>query len=184
VYYTSTAQRLAREMKLDFFFIHCLNSSIFFSKIIKLPFLDQQSKLRLLEWKGRMDLLMYTSRGTPDLLLERVANYPIKEDWSQIFARCLAHPGDDGHLAKLTRALAHGQKVCLPYESKNVHMPIMGDTWLRIGNIGTRPLSIQLYVFANWSIAVDSTVEEGDTPMWVRSTGFAEAWEPQGRARM
>lgn len=123
-------------MKLDFFLIHCLNSSIFFSKIVKLPYLDQQSKLRLLEWKGRMDLLMYTSRGTPDLLLEEVAKYPAKENWSQIFARSVAHPDDDGHLAKLTRALAHGQKVCEPYESSNPQMPIRGDVWLRIGNIG------------------------------------------------
>ncbi|KAJ5346003.1 hypothetical protein N7452_004007, partial [Penicillium brevicompactum] len=162
VYYTSTAQRHDREMKLDFFLIHCLNSSIFFSKIVKLPYLDQQSKLRLLEWKGRMDLLMYTSRGTPDLLLEEVAKYPAKENWSQIFARSVAHPDDDGHLAKLTRALAHGQKVCEPYESSNPQMPIRGDVWLRIGNI-----------------AVDSTFEEGK-PMWVRSTGFDEAWEPEG----
>ncbi|CAI7624817.1 unnamed protein product [Penicillium bialowiezense] len=162
VYYTSTAQRPAKEMKLDFFFIHCVNSSIFFSKIVKLPFLDQRSKLRLLEWKGRMDLLMYTSRGTPDLLLEEVAKYPAKENWSQIFARSVAHPDDDGHLAKLARALAHGQKVCETYESKNPEMPIRGDVWLRIGNI-----------------AVDSTVEEGK-PMWVRSTGFDEAWEPEG----
>jgi len=89
-----------------------------------------------------MDLLMYTSRGTPDLLLEEVAKYPIKEDWSQVFARCLAHPGDDGHLAKLTRALAHGQQVCLPYESTNPQMPIRGDMWLRIGNIGKQELSL------------------------------------------
>ncbi|KAJ5851361.1 uncharacterized protein N7529_010746 [Penicillium soppii] len=167
VYYTSTAQRPTKDMKLDFFFIHCLNSSIFFSKIIKLPFLDQRSKLRLLEWKGRMDLLMYVSRGMPDLLLEEVAQYPIKDDWSQIFARSLAHPSDDGHLAKLVRALAHGEKVCQPYESSNRQMPIKGDMWLRIGNI-----------------AVDSTVKEENSPMWIRSTGFDEAWEPQGGARM
>ncbi|KAJ5873308.1 hypothetical protein N7455_003851 [Penicillium solitum] len=167
VYYTSAAQRLTREMRLDFFFIHCVNSSIFFSKINNLPFLNQRSKLRMLEWKGRIDLLMYTSRGTPDLLLDEVANYPIKEDWAQIFARSIAHPGDDGHLAKLARALAHGQKVCQAYESKHPEMQIKGDMWLRIGNI-----------------AVDSTVEEGDRPMWVRSTGFDEAWEPQERAHM
>lgn len=123
-------------MKLDFFFIHCLNSSIFFSKIVKLPYLNQRTKLRLLEWKGRMDLLMYTSRGTPDLLLDDVVRYPAKENWSGIFARSLAHPGDDGHLAKLTRALAHGQKVCEPYEKTDTQMAIRGDMWLRIGNIG------------------------------------------------
>lgn len=173
-------------MRLDFFLIHCVNSSIFFSKIIKLPLLNQRSKLRMLEWKGRIDLLMYTSRGTPDLLLDEVANYPIKEDWAQIFARSIAHPGDDGHLAKLARALAHGQKVCQAYESKHPEMPIKGDMWLRIGNIGKQQdLRVQFpFYLTNCSTAVDSTVEEGDRPMWVRSTGFDEAWEPQGQAHM
>ncbi|KAJ5795205.1 hypothetical protein N7457_001804 [Penicillium paradoxum] len=167
VYYTSAAQRPTKEMRLDFFFIHCVNSSIFFSKIINLPFLDQRSKLRMLEWKGRMDLLMYTSRASPDLLLDEVTNYPIKEEWSEIFARSIAHPDDDGHLAKLSRALAHGQKVCQQFEKKIPEMPIKGDMWLRIGNL-----------------AVDATVEKGDRPMWVRSTGFDEAWEPKGRANI
>jgi hypothetical protein len=79
---------------------------------------------------------MYTSRGTPDLLLEEVAKYPAKENWQEIFARSRSHPDDDGHLAKLTRALAHGEKVCQPYEGTNADMPIRGDMWLRIGNIG------------------------------------------------
>ncbi|KAJ6070795.1 hypothetical protein N7467_012114 [Penicillium canescens] len=166
VYYTSAAQRPTREMRLDFFFIHCVNSSIFFSKIINLPYLDQRSKLRLMEWKGRIDLLMYVSRGSPDLLLDEVAKYPIKEDWPQIFGRAVTHGTDDGHLAKLARAVAHGQRVCQGFENKH-QMPINGDMWLRIGNI-----------------AVDSTVEEGERGMWVRSTGFDEAWEPQGRAHM
>jgi hypothetical protein len=167
-------------MRIDFFFIHCVNSSIFFSKIIILPYLDQKAKLRMLEWKGRMDLLMYISRGTPDLLLDEVANYPLKEDWPQIFARSIAHPGDDGHLAKLARALAHGQKVCEAFESKHPEMPIKGDMWLRIGNIGKQQvLILHICYFTNCSIAVDSTVEEADRPMWVRSTGFDEAWEPQ-----
>lgn len=92
-----------------------------------------------------MDLLMYVSRGMPDLLLEEVAQYPIKDDWSQIFARSLAHPSDDGHLAKLVRALAHGEKVCQPYESSNRQMPIKGDMWLRIGNIGKAFFSLMIY---------------------------------------
>jgi hypothetical protein len=122
-------------MRLDFFFIHCVNSSIFFSKIINLPYLDQRSKLRLMEWKGRIDLLMYVSRGTPDLLLDEIAKYPIKEDWPQIFERAVTHGTDDGHLAKLARAVAHGQRVCQGVENKK-KMPINGDMWLRIGNIG------------------------------------------------
>ena len=120
---------------MDFFYIHCVNSTIFFSKIINLPVLDNATKVRMLEWKGRLDLLMYVSRGAPDLLLDEVTRYPLKDDWSAIFSRATAHPGDDGHLAKLARAVAHGQRVCQPFESRR-KMPISGDMWLRIGNMG------------------------------------------------
>lgn len=168
VYYTSAAQRTDKKVKIDFFFIHCVNSSIFFSKIVQLPFLDTQTKLRLLEWKGRMDLVMYVSRGSPELRINEVTQYPTTNDWPTIFSRCVQHPGDDGHLSKLARALAHGEKVCESLD-KDPQMPIAGDMWLRIGNM-----------------AVDSTVDGlDDGAMWIRSAGFDEAWENlSGRARL
>lgn len=135
MYYTSAAQRTDKKVKIDFFFIHCVNSSIFFSKIVQLPFLDKQTKLRLLEWKGRMDLVMYVSRGSPDLRINEVTQYPATNDWPTIFSRCIQHPGDDGHLSKLARALAHGEKVCKVLD-KDSQMPIAGDMWLKIGNMG------------------------------------------------
>ncbi|KAJ5665229.1 uncharacterized protein N7477_007677 [Penicillium maclennaniae] len=166
VYYTSTAQRRDKEVKFDFFLMHGLNSSIFFTKFIQLPYLTPKTKLRLLEWKGRLDLLLYVSRASPNLLPDEVIRYPMKNDWPALFAHCVTHPGDDGHLVKMVRALANGEKVCRPYESQGPQvMPISGDMWLRIGNM-----------------AIDSTVED---PMWVRSTGFDEAWEHlPGRAHL
>ncbi|KAJ5831991.1 hypothetical protein N7474_000302 [Penicillium riverlandense] len=165
VYYTSAAQRPTKEIRIDFFYIHCVNSTIFFSKIIDLPFLDEAAKVRMLEWKGRLDLLMYVSRGAPDLLPSEVTKYPAKDDWATVFSRSITHPGDDGHLAKLARAVAHGQRVCQPFESQQ-KMPISGDMWLKIGNM-----------------AVDSTIAEDERPMWIRSTGFDEAWARfKGRA--
>lgn len=112
-----------------------MNSTIFFSKIIDLPFLDQAAKVRMLEWKGRMDLLMYVSRGSPDLLREEVTKYRAENDWGTVFSRCITHPSDDGHLAKLARAAAHGQRVCQPFENQQ-KMPISGDMWLKIANMG------------------------------------------------
>lgn len=136
-YYTSAAQRRDKNVKIDFFFIHCVNSSIFFSKIVQLPFLDLRTKLRLLEWKGRLDLLMYVSRGSPKLLLDEVTQYPGTKEWAAVFSQSVRHPADDGHLVKLVRALAHGQKVCRSFESTQTQaMTIMGDMWLRIGNMG------------------------------------------------
>ncbi|KAJ5735813.1 uncharacterized protein N7483_000938, partial [Penicillium malachiteum] len=165
VYYTAAAQRREKEIKIDFFFIHCVNSAIFFSKFMNLSYLDQKSKLRLLEWKGRMDLVMYVSRNSPALFLDEVTEYPAKDDWNTVISRAVAHQTDDGHLAKLVRVLAHGQNVCQPFESG---LPISGDMWLRIGNM-----------------AVDSTAGCRDRGMWIRSTGFDEAWENfSGRARL
>jgi hypothetical protein len=137
VYYTSAAQRPNKAVKLDFFFIHCLNSSIFFSKLVHLPALSQQTRLRLLEWKGRMDLLMYVSRGCPELLRDDITNYPAKNDWTTLFARAASHPKDDGHLAKFVRAVAHGENVCKSFESQGQQaMPVSGNMWLQIGNMG------------------------------------------------
>ncbi|KAL2697476.1 hypothetical protein AAEP93_011380 [Penicillium crustosum] len=157
-YYISTAQRPNKEVKFDFFLIHSANLSIFFPKLMALPLLNQQAKLRMLEWKGRMDLLMYVSSNSPDLLINEVIHYPVNNDWLTIFARCAAHPIDDGHLIKFVRALAYGERVC--QESGGQSLPISGDMWLRIGNM-----------------VMDSTVEGSEQEMWSRYTGFDEAWE-------
>ncbi|PYH42700.1 questin oxidase family protein [Aspergillus saccharolyticus JOP 1030-1] len=166
VYYTSAAQRPSKQIKFDFFFLHSLNSSIFFSKIIALPFLDTRTKLRLLEWKGRLDLMLYISRGTPDLYLDELRTYPTAHSWEEIFAYCTQQVEDDGHLVKLVRALANGERACRPFENQH-KWPITGDMWLRIANM-----------------AMDST-SNLDQAMWVRSTGFDQAWrEFEGRTKL
>ncbi|PLB51911.1 hypA-like protein [Aspergillus steynii IBT 23096] len=159
VYYSSAAQHPPKQVKFDFFLIHSLNSSIFFSKILSLPFLHTQTRLRLIEWKGRLDLLLYVSRGAPVLLLNEVTTYPASKSWETIFKHCNTHPGDDGHLAKLARAVAHGEAACRAFESQATERGLMitGDMWLKIGNM-----------------VMDSTSDQG--PLWVRSTGFEQAW--------
>lgn len=137
MYYTSTAQRRSKKIKIDFYFIHCVNASIFFSKIVQLPFLDLRTRLRLLEWKGRLALLMFASRGSPDLFIDEVTQYSVTNQWPAVFSHSIQHPADDGHLVKLARALAHGQNVCEPFENRGPEvMPISGNMWLQIGNMG------------------------------------------------
>lgn len=186
VYYTSAAQRPSKKVKIDFFFIHCVNSSIFLSSIVKLPFLSTRNKLRLLEWKGRLDLLMYVSRGSPDLRLDEVTNYPVNNEWPAIFSKSVNHPDDDGHLVKFVRALAHGQQVCKQFESRGPQeVPVNGKMWLQIGNMGESFLCIVEVFIANCPTAIDSTAGSNDGAMWIRSTGFDEAWENMpDRARL
>lgn len=138
VYYTSAAQRPSKEVKFDFFLMHCVNASIFLSKIVALRSLNVNSKIRLLEWKGRLDLLMFVSRGVPELRLDEVTNYKAPKDWNTIFGKSIVHPEDDGHASKLMRALAHGEEVCRPYEAqaKEKGLLVTGDMWLKIGNMG------------------------------------------------
>ncbi|ODM20900.1 hypothetical protein SI65_03953 [Aspergillus cristatus] len=170
VYFTSASQRPSKEVKFDFFYIHTVNSSIFYSKILALPFLDTRTKLRLLEWKGRMDLMMYISRNAPELYLDEITRYPIKSDWDTIITQSNRHPHDDGHLSKLVRALRNAESVCRPYEGqeKERGLKITGDSWLKIGNMVS-----------------DSVKGKGETTMWIRSTGFDEAWEQfEDRARL
>jgi hypothetical protein len=160
VYYTGTAQKPPHQVKIDFFLMHCVNCSIFFSSFLSSAnaFLTPTVKRRLLEWKVWSDVIMYVSRGCPALLLDEVKNYkPAKDsDWDGVISR-VRELSDDGHASKLIRALAHGQQACQAYEDKPGFM-IKGDMWRKLGHM-----------------AIDS-VEAGE-PHWVRSCGFEKAWE-------
>ena len=172
VYFTACAQRPAHIPKFDFFYMHSVNCSIFFSAFLRLPSLSDASKVRLLEWKVRNDLAMYASRGSPELLLEEVKGYEGKggklQSWDEVIKR-VNRFADDGHASKLLRTLAHGEDICKDFEGKD-GFEVKGDMWVRLGNM------------------VMDSVEAGG-PTWVRSCGFDEAWEgvPKrvgGRARV
>lgn len=158
-YFTGAAQRKDRAIKFDFFYMHCVNSSIFYSSFLKQNWLSDANKVRLLEWKVWNDLAMYASRKSPELHLDEIKNYKPKQPsgWDKVIERVRALE-DDGHASKLVRALAHGQQVCAPYEAKP-EFRLKQDDWLQLGHM-----------------TIDSV--EGDGPNWVRSAGFDEAWEP------
>jgi len=162
IYFAGAAQRPNKQVKFDFFYMHSVNCSIFFSAFIKEPWLSAENKCRLLEWKGRLDLAMYVSRGCPELLIDEIKNYQPKrpeDSWADIVRRVDKLP-DDGHASKLVRAIANGHQVCQPYEKEAEDVfPIKGDDmWLQLGHM-----------------AIDSVETNG--PNWVRNTGFAQAWE-------
>ncbi|KAJ4346907.1 uncharacterized protein N0V89_010840 [Didymosphaeria variabile] len=158
VFYTAAAQHPPSIPKFDFYYIHVVNCSIFFSTFLSLSCLTPATKVRLLEWKVRNSLAMYASRASPPLLHEEIASYkPADGDdsWDKVIKRVNAL-SDDGHASKLVRALAHGEQVYKKFEGKDGFV-VEGDMWKRLGNM-----------------AIDS-VEAGG-PTWVRSAGFDEAW--------
>ncbi|WPH03794.1 oxidoreductase afly [Acrodontium crateriforme] len=164
-YYAAGAQRNDHVVKYDFYFMHCVNSSIFFSAFLKQDWLSEANKVRLLEWKVWLDLAMYASRKSPDIRLDIVRAYKpnVPSGWDGIQDRVVGYP-DDGHAAKLVRALAHGQVVSQPYED-NEAFRIKQDDWLQMGHM-----------------AIDSV--EAGKPTWVKSAGFDEAWEEVPRAQL
>ncbi|KAL6702627.1 hypothetical protein ACN47E_001296 [Coniothyrium glycines] len=159
VYFTGAAQRPPRHIKFDFFYMHCVNSSIFFANFLASTngFLTPATRRRLLEWKVWNDVTLYISRGCPELLLSEIEDYKSKQasSWDETIKR-VNRLEDDGHASKLVRALAHGQEASRKFEDKDGFV-IKGDMWRKLGHM-----------------AIDS-VEAGE-PHWVRSCGFDEAW--------
>lgn len=124
--------------QFDFYFIHSVINSIFFSSFLRQPWISPANKAKLLEYQGRMDLCQYASRRAPTPLLEEVENYvPKREeasDWESIFGR-INKIDDDGHGCKLIRALSHGERLCAPWEQSE-KLRIRGKMWLKLGNMG------------------------------------------------
>jgi len=163
IWYTGGAQHPPKQVKFDFYYMHCVNCSIFFSTFLKQDWLSRAHKIRLLEWKGRNDLAMYASRRSPKLLFDEIKNYKPKkmasnssEGWNDVFER-VKNFDDDGHAAKLVRALANAKNICAPYEDKEGFV-VKGDMWDKLGHM-----------------VIDSVEDSGDH--WARSVGFEEAWE-------
>ncbi|KAF2198855.1 hypothetical protein GQ43DRAFT_442976 [Delitschia confertaspora ATCC 74209] len=157
VLFTASAQHPPHRQKFDFYYMHCVNSSIFFPIFLRQPWLSPSSKIRLLEWKVRADLTLYASRRSPALLVKELSTYPINDEWEDLFARAREFE-DDGHSSKLVRAIAHGEKVSREWEEGREGFLVRGDMWLRVGNM-----------------AMDSVTVGNDE--WVRSCGFEEAWK-------
>jgi len=160
IFYTAAAQHPPHHVKFDFYYMHCVNCSIFFPMLLSQPWLSTPAKIRLLEWKSWTDLAMYASRRSPPLLLNEIATYTPTSgklaSWEEVFDKAREFE-DDGHTSKLVRAIAHGEKVCKEFEGKD-GFPVKGDMWQRLGNM------------------VMDSVPVGDSN-WVRSAGFEEAWE-------
>ena len=114
--------------------MHCVNSTIFFPVLFSQPWLSTQNKVRLLEWKGRLDLAMYASRRSPEPLIDEIKNYGTERSWKGVFDTCIAQEGYDGHVSKMARALANGERLCKPYEGRQ-DFKIKGDMWLKLGNM-------------------------------------------------
>lgn len=166
-YMTLTALRPDKIPKVDFFYMHCLNCSIFFCAFDSLPdgALSMEDKARLLEAKVRTDLALYVSRRCPSLSVSELESYAAESaagdghsvGWNDIFDAVKNFQEDDGHIAKLIRAVANAAEFCAPYEEAE-QWPLRGQNWLRAGKM-----------------VIDSVKLPGGH--WIRGAGFEEAWK-------
>ncbi|KAI1205932.1 uncharacterized protein F4807DRAFT_441007 [Annulohypoxylon truncatum] len=157
---TSAAFYPNKEPKFDFFLMHHINICPIFVAINSQDWIPTESKVRLLEWKIRMDLVQYAARGCPPLSLDNIASYTPKDNKpgsvNELVPR-IHNLEEDGHAIKLYRAVVLGQTVSEKYDDKD-WVKIKGDLWTKVRHL-----------------VVDSV--EANGPRWVRSAGFPKAWE-------
>ena len=143
VYFTISAQHPPKQIKFDFYYMHCVTSSIFFRAFMSAPWLSPENKARLLELKGRSDLALYASRASPALLMDDIRSYKVNKKlldlkdgdvWPQLFAKVCAMP-DDGHASKFLRAIANAEVISKKYEGGK-GFRVRGNDWEKLGQIG------------------------------------------------
>lgn len=149
-----------KDPKYDFFLMHHVNSGPFFVTLNRQDWIPVEVKVRLLEWKIRMDLIQYTARGSPELGTQKIRDYvPKSRDPGpavELLPRMHALV-DDGHAIKLFRAVGIGKEVSKLYETKD-WLVMKGDMWNQVAHM-----------------VVDSVESRG--PTFVRNAGFEEAWK-------
>ncbi|KKK23172.1 hypothetical protein ARAM_002143 [Aspergillus rambellii] len=163
-YMAGSAQRTGYARKIDFFFMHCVTSSIFLSVLTRQDWIRLEDRARVVEWKGRLDLIWYVICGLPELDIHAVENYTgttsgAAAGWMELFA-LVNEQHDDGHVAKFVRALKNGEEVCREFEDDDDFM-VQGDMWLKIARM-----------------AYDSTQNTTPQTSWVVMAGMNDAWAP------
>ncbi|KAK9414393.1 hypothetical protein SUNI508_11235 [Seiridium unicorne] len=149
-----------KDPKYEFFLIHHVNVNPIFITLNRQSWIPVELKVRMLEWKIRMDLIQYSARGSPSLDVQKIKDYKPKTGDPGPAAELLPRMhalAEDGHAIKLFRAVGVGKEVSKPYEDRD-WLVIKGDLWNNISHM-----------------IADSVEAPG--PTWVRNAGFDEAWK-------
>jgi hypothetical protein len=163
-FFAGASQQPGRKCKIDFFYMHNVTSSIFFSVFIKQDWISMEDRTRLVEWKGRLDLAWYAVSGCAELHKDAVENYQgdfgADMGWKDLYAT-INKEHDDGHVAKFVRALKNGEQASKPFEQDfSDFFPTKGDMWLKTARM-----------------ALDTTKDLPTDLKWVPFTGFKQAWD-------
>lgn len=165
VYFAGAAQREGRKRKIDFFYMHNVTSSIFFTVLIRQDWIKLEDRVRLVEWKARLDLAWYAVCGCAPLDEKAISTYSNPESdgmgWAELFS-AVTKEHDDGHAVKFIRALKNGEDVASRFEQGEweAYFPMKGDMWLRLARM-----------------CQDTTKNLPTDLKWVPFTGFEQPWK-------
>ena len=140
---------------------HHLNASPIYLSFNKLSWLPTSAKVRLLEWKMRLDIIDYIARGCPQPQPSLLSTYKPRDKTLVSRPEELLYRfhtmDDDGHIIKVARSLLIAQQASQPYADRE---------WMRIKDD-------KEWLGAHY-LLLDAV--EGPGATWVRATGFPEAW--------
>lgn len=165
VYFAGAAQHEGRQRKIDFFYMHCVNASIFFTVLIRQDWIKLEDRVRLVEWKARLDLAWYAVCGCAALDEKAISTYSNPEsdgmDWAELFS-AVNKEHDDGHAVKFIRALKNGKDVASEFEQGDweAYFPMKGDMWLKLARM-----------------CQDTTKSLPTDLKWIPFTGFEQPWK-------
>ncbi|KAE8324396.1 oxidoreductase AflY [Aspergillus sergii] len=165
-YICGAAQHPRKVEALDFVMLHSLTAAVFLPTIIRQEWISIETRARLLEWKGRSDLITYAALGCPKLYPDRITRYRPKQaatGWSDVVQRAGVYQ-DDGHTCKVIRALMCAEDVCQPFEGDE-GFPLKKADFLTLAHM-----------------TMDS-VERMLDPNWVRQTEKVKQMSAQGRGQ-
>lgn len=164
-YIAGASQRAGRKRKIDFFYMHMVNSSLFFSVLTRQDWIKMEDRVRLVEWKARLDLAWYAVSGCAELHDDAVTGYvgdfSKGMGWAELCA-AVNKEHDDGHVSKLIRALKNGEMAARQFEGGEYadSFPVKGDMWLTMARM-----------------ALDTTRGWPTDLKWVNFTGFDMGWK-------
>nr|A0A4P8DJZ3.1 RecName: Full=Baeyer-Villiger monooxygenase dmxR6; Short=BVMO dmxR6; AltName: Full=Dimeric xanthone biosynthesis cluster protein R6 [Cryptosporiopsis sp. 8999]QCL09097.1 DmxR6 [Cryptosporiopsis sp. 8999] len=164
-FFAGASQHEGRKKKIDFFYMHNVTSSLFFTVFIRQDWIKLEDRVRLVEWKARLDLAWYAVSGSAALDAKWISDYsnPASDGmgWEDLFT-AVNEEHDDGHAAKFIRALKNGEQECSKYEQGEWadYFPMKGDMWLKLARM-----------------CQDTTTNRPPDLKWVPFTGFDQPWK-------
>jgi hypothetical protein len=164
-YFAGAAQHAGRKRKIDFFYMHNVTASFFFTVLIRQDWIRLEDRVRLVEWKARLDLAWYAVSGSAALDGSAISGYSDPESdgmgWAELFS-AVNQEHDDGHAAKFIRALKNGEKEAAEFEQGEweAYFPMKGEMWLKLARM-----------------CQDTTKSLPTDLKWVPFTGFEQPWK-------